>query len=291
MLEKELDAPLFDRKQAQPTLTPRGEEVARYAQEVLELTRSLKDAAAKKGSVAQATVRIGAIPTLAHAWLPELIEILQTRFPSVEAEVVVEVSDSLRRRLSQRELDVAFLFGPSFENDVRSVWLGNATIVWTASPSLGLGGKRLGAAEMAAHTILTYESGSPVNFEVRRMFRDRALAPRGFISTNSTPALLDLTKRGSGVGVMSNVAIDADRKAGLLEVLDVDLPLPEFEIFASYLGTAPDPIGQMLVDLASEVSGPYHRKPIPEAADSPTPRRQGRKPSPKSAAARNRKSA
>lgn len=261
-LESELNGLLFDRTQAQPTLTSRGEEVARYAQEVLKLTRTLTESDANRASAAQATVRVGAIPTLSHAWLPDLIELIRLRFPSVEAEVVVETSDNLRRRLSQRELDVAFLFGPSFDNDVRSVWLGNATIAWAASPKLGLDRKRLSAADIAAHTILTYESGSPVNHEVRRMFRERGIVPSGFISTNASPALLQLIRQGCGVAAVSSVAIDADCKAGLIEILDVDLPLPTFEVFASYLGSAPDPISRVLVDLAIELSKPYHLAPI-----------------------------
>jgi DNA-binding transcriptional LysR family regulator len=259
-LESELGEPLFDRSASHPTLTARGEQVARYAQEVIKLTRTLKEGAAGTPGIGQSIVRIGAVPTLTHAWLPHLVRLVQERFPSVQIEVVVERSDQLRKRLSQRELDVAFLFGPSFDTDVRSVWLGDAAIVWVAAPALGLAGQQLGAGDLASHVVITYESGSHVSFELQRHLASKDVTPRAFIHTNSTTALLRLVRSGAGIAAVSSVAVEPDCEHEALDVLEVDIQLPKFEIFASYLASAPSPIGGDLVVIASEISERYHRQ-------------------------------
>lgn len=258
-LESELGEPLFDRSAGHPTLTPRGEHVARYAQEVIKLTRQLKDGAGGTPAVAQSIVRIGAVPTLAHAWLPQLVRLVQERFPSVQIEVVVESTDLLRKRLSQRELDVAFLFGPSFDTDVRSVWLGDAAIVWVAAPAMRLAGQRLGARDLASHVVITYESGSHVSVELQRHLASNDVTPRAFIHTNSTTALLRLVRSGAGIAAVSSVAVEPDCEHEALDLLDVDIQLPKFEIFASHLASAPSPIGADLVVIATEISERYHR--------------------------------
>ena len=258
-LESELGEPLFARSDGHPTLTPRGEQVARYAQEVIKLTRKLKDGAGGTPAVAQSIVRIGAVPTLAHAWLPQLVRLVQERFPSVQIEVVVESTDQLRKRLSQRELDVAFLFGPSFDTDVRSVWLGDAAIVWVAAPAMRLAGQRLGARDLASHVVITYESGSHVSVELQRHLASNDVTPRAFIHTNSTTALLRLVRSGAGIAAVSSVAVEPDCEHEALDLLEVDIQLPKFEIFASYLASAPSPIGADLVVIATDISERYHR--------------------------------
>ena len=111
-LEREIGAQLLERTSRSVVVTETGWEVTRRAQELLQGRQELLDAARHFSGGLPATVRVGAIPTIA----PYLFAELQTKFRKLLPETALvfdeEVTERLVAGVAQGELEAGILATP-----------------------------------------------------------------------------------------------------------------------------------------------------------------------------------
>lgn len=109
-LEEQLGQPLFERKPREVVLTDLGELLLERAKEILKLvedTFSELSDAGKRGRI-----RLGAIPTIAPYFLPELLGGFAAVNPEISVLVQEDTTENLIKRCSHGELDLAILALP-----------------------------------------------------------------------------------------------------------------------------------------------------------------------------------
>lgn len=109
-LEEQVGQPLFERKPREVVLTDLGEILLDRAKEILKLvedTFSLLSEAGRHGRI-----RLGAIPTIAPYFLPELLRGFASRNPHVSVVVQEDTTENLLKRCSHGEIDLAILAQP-----------------------------------------------------------------------------------------------------------------------------------------------------------------------------------
>jgi LysR family transcriptional regulator, hydrogen peroxide-inducible genes activator len=109
-LEEELGQPVFERKTRAVALTEAGALLQSRAQQVLAILRDTKAEITDDGKSGR--VRLGAIPTIAPYFLPEVLRQFSTEFPKSILVVQENTTDSLLRNLAQGEIDLAVLALP-----------------------------------------------------------------------------------------------------------------------------------------------------------------------------------
>ena len=109
-LEEELGQPLFERDSRPLTLTEVGKS---FQQRCIQILGMVDQAVAEiTDDENRGQVRIGAIPTIAPFWLPQLFSRFTKNRPNVRVLVVEEVTTRLLERIRHGELDIAIMALP-----------------------------------------------------------------------------------------------------------------------------------------------------------------------------------
>lgn len=109
-LEDELGQPVFERKSRSVSLTEAGTLLQSRAQQVLTILEDTKAEITDDGESGR--VRVGAIPTIAPFFLPELLREFSKDFPKATLIVQELTTDALLKACTQGEVDLAILALP-----------------------------------------------------------------------------------------------------------------------------------------------------------------------------------
>ena len=109
-LEEELGQPVFERKSRSVALTEAGSLLQSRAQQVLSVIEDTKAEITDDGQSGR--LRIGAIPTIAPFFLPELLREFSADYPKATLIVQESTTDVLLKSCTQGEIDLAILALP-----------------------------------------------------------------------------------------------------------------------------------------------------------------------------------
>jgi len=109
-LEEELGQPVFERKARSVCLTDTGALLQSRAHQVLTILEDTKAEITDDGESGR--VRVGAIPTIAPYFLPEVLRQFSREFPKAMLIVQENTTDNLLKSLTQGEIDLAILALP-----------------------------------------------------------------------------------------------------------------------------------------------------------------------------------
>lgn len=220
-LEARLGVQLFARSTRTLTLTPEG---AAYFERVMPLLRALGEAQDVVQTAAAATGRLRvSMPTdLGRLLLDPLTRVFMPRHPGVKLEL--DMSDR-HVDLIREGYDLALRAGQVEESDLVVRSLGAAPLALVASPEhLDRHGRPKTLAELATARHIGYRLGGRP-FPIR--FADGAtLSPEGVLDCDSGFALRAAAVNGVGVAQLLRWTVDEDIRAGRLEVVMPNAPLP-----------------------------------------------------------------
>lgn len=109
-LEDELGQPVFERKTRAVSMTEAGTLLQSRAQQVITILEDTKAEITDDGQSGR--VRLGAIPTIAPYFLPEVLRQFSSEFPKATLIVQENTTDNLLKNLTQGEIDLAILALP-----------------------------------------------------------------------------------------------------------------------------------------------------------------------------------
>ncbi len=109
-LEEELGQPVLERRTRSVALTDAGLLLQARAQQVLTILEDTKAEITDDGQSGR--VRVGAIPTIAPYFLPEVLQLFAREFPRAMLIVQENTTDNLLKSLTQGEIDLAILALP-----------------------------------------------------------------------------------------------------------------------------------------------------------------------------------
>src|SRR6185369_71118 len=140
-LEERAGAPVFSRAGRGSRLTPKGRELLRLVEQLVEIDR---DWQARLGGASAMTglVRVGAADTMAMTLLPPLLAEVAARHPDIDVELFVDLSVHLQARLRDGDIDIAFMVGDMGSPDYQARLLGDVENAWMCTPALALPRRR-----------------------------------------------------------------------------------------------------------------------------------------------------
>lgn len=109
-LEEELGQPVFERKTRSLSLTDAGTLLQARAQQVLSILEDTRAEITDDGQSGR--VRVGAIPTIAPYFLPEVLGRFSAAFPKATVIVQENTTDLLLKSCAQGEIDLAIVALP-----------------------------------------------------------------------------------------------------------------------------------------------------------------------------------
>lgn len=247
-LEDQLGVELFDRSGRQVTLTAKGREFLVYAERMLSLHGEMLQTIAQTSAI-QGTIRLAVSETIAHTWLPQLIEKVSEAYPAINLELDVDISVNLSEKLKNHQIDIAFLMGVVNQPGIVNLPLCKYSLIWVASPKLDLPTTQLSLEELAYWPIITYPRQSEPYIAIRSLVDPMHYSTRVH-SSSSLSTIIRMTVDGIGVSALPREILEQELKGGLLRTFKVAGQVPDLEFTAAYHANS----GIKVVDAIAELA-------------------------------------
>ena len=247
-LERELGTPVFDRGGRKAMLTGKGRELLGYAERMIALRNEMMNAVADPTSI-QGSIRLGIVETIAHTWLPKLIERVAQTYPGISLALDVDISVNLRERLVTREVDAAFLMGPISRPEIVNRPLSTYPLTWLASPRCDLEGGKLTLEDLGRIPVITFPRNSRPHMDLEALFQGTDVRPR-IHSSSSLATIVRMAVDGIGVCALPIAIVRREIAQGELQRLESPIRLPDLHFTASYPAESDSFLTDAICDLA-----------------------------------------
>ena len=219
-LESALNTHLMVRDAGSVRLTTQGQELLKYARQVLRSTENLA-AASGENTLFQGSLKLGVTEMVVNTWLRDFLRELKEHFPNISVELTVDVSVNLEKELFERSIDLALQNEPFTHQTSGSQDLGTYPLIWVASPNIGLHKKRhVTKEDLAAFPILTHARNTRLYEEVDSHFSP--LHNVRIVPSTNFAACLHMAADGMGVVTVPEVMVLSELKSR--ELVQVNYP-------------------------------------------------------------------
>jgi len=250
-LESSFDIAVFDRTYRSARLTEKGDELFRYAKEVLERRDEIIEQVSAK-EVLVRRLRLGVTELTALTWLPALITAIKQHYPKVIVEAEVELSATLLDRLSAGTVDFIVVPGaPSSERFI-STPLASVANAWMCVPELVPRKSAVPLSEISKFPLLTQGNLSGTGAAYGRFLQDNGVTVSKLLSSNNLVAQIGLTLSGIGVSYLPIACLKYLVDDGVLGVIKTDPPLPPVKYVAMYRADHAYSLNGEIAKLATE---------------------------------------
>ncbi|MDO9437918.1 LysR family transcriptional regulator [Hydrogenophaga sp.] len=219
-LEQGLAVPLFDRSGRSLVLTSTGRVVLEMASDLLARRDAVLDIASSPNFEGR-VFRLGMTEFIAAGWLTQLLEGVRQRYPGVDLEPRIGLTDDLMRDLAVGDLDVVIVPRSAMCAGFETQTLFVSPNTWVGAPGLADGLGVLTPAKIGAFSLILQPRSSALDTSVRRWFEDNQIPMPKVISCNSLAGVKSLAIAGFGIVPLPQAYCAADVEAGRLSVLDV----------------------------------------------------------------------
>lgn len=247
-LERRLGVPLLVRSRRGSLLTPAGQAVAVWTQEVVATAHALADGVRTLRDDRQARLRVAASLTVAEYMLPAWLLALRRTHPDLDISARVANSQGVCETVRAGDADVGFVESPDIPPDLSSRRVGADRIALVAAP--GDPRTELTVADLPGRPLLLREPGSGTRDTfLNALAHALGTAPAlpHATSLGSTTTILATARAGGGIGVISARATTGAIAAGEL----VELRVPGLSLVrplhAVWLGPAPSALAGELI--------------------------------------------
>jgi DNA-binding transcriptional LysR family regulator len=231
-LEEELGTVLVDRRDKQFRLTIAGQRFHVLAQQLLTLQRQIKEAMGHQDS-SMVTVRIGAIESVVHSWLPGWLVRMRAEQPDFAFELTVEASPVLVDQVRRGALDLVFAAIPATDAGLRTVALPAMPMSFVGLEALHVA-RRYRLNDLACCELMTFQRGSQPHQALLELFQDEEAPPPRIHTISSISAMVQLVESGFGIATLPSEVIAALAQRSSLRALPGAPALAPLPIHASY---------------------------------------------------------
>lgn len=196
-LEGELGVSLFERTRAGLVLTPAGEALKPYAEEMLNLADDARAAVGRDGGA----VTLGAPETIAAARLGPWLANFRADHPDIDIRVKIGGSGELLGKLAAGEIDIVFCFdtGQADERFVRRR-IGEEPLVLISGPGVAAPSDLPGLSHLK---FIATEQGCAYRHLFDKAFTDAGLdPPKPGAEVGSIGMIARLVANGAGFGLV-----------------------------------------------------------------------------------------
>jgi len=255
-LGRELGCDLFERAGRGIRLTDAGTAFAPFAQDVVGLIESGRQAAREAAAVSARKLQIAAVTTAAESFVPGLMREFSQLHPEIELTLAVGNRQEVLGRVLTHAADVAISGRPPGDERLVCVpFMRNEIVCITAPEDPAAGGVAVSAASLAERPWLLREPGSGTRALNEQFLEQRGIEPRT-LTLGSNGAIKQAARAGLGVSLLSRAAVQAELEAGWLGeigLLDGPEARPWF-VLRSAIGPIRPPV-EVLVEFLLGAAG------------------------------------
>src|ERR1700694_412639 len=251
-LERELGAKVLRRQGRNVVPTAVGQTCLGSAERILSEVAIMRVAASGKAPVG--TIRVGVVESIALTWFQNFLARIEGRYPKVQMEIDVDLSNRLLTKLARRQIAMPLRPGPVHLRGAVRVALGDGVIKWLAHPQLCPKDREMKAAALAELPIIGMPQDANAYHSIINWFEEAQVSPHLMHCCNSFSVVALLVRRGVGVSLLPPELFAGDLESGLLKILIEQPDVPKVEYSAAYLPASDVSILSEVAAIAREES-------------------------------------
>ncbi len=209
-LEEELGQPVFERKTRSVSLTDAGTLLQARAQQVLSILEDTKAEITDDGESGR--IRIGAIPTIAPYYLPEVLRQFSERYPKATIIVHENTTDHLLKSCTQGEIDLAILALPVPAKYLEFEELFEEELLLVLPPDHPLvEKKKIRLSDVHPYPFVLLEEAHCLSGNIVSFCRERSFQPVAVERTSQLAMVQELVSLSHGVSMVPAMARERDQ--------------------------------------------------------------------------------
>ncbi len=196
-LEEHLGTQLFVRERRGLTLSPDGQRLLAYADEMLRLASEAQ--AAMKSGRPRGTFRIGTLESTAAARLPAILARYHRDHPEVQIELVTGTSGGLVARLHAFEIEAAFVAEPFTKAGLEMDPAFDEELVVIAPKKSA---KIDRAADIGRRTVIAFAAGCSYRLRLEEWLGGEGVVASQVMEFGSYHAIIACVSAGAGIAIV-----------------------------------------------------------------------------------------
>ncbi len=209
-LEQELGQPVFERKTRSVSLTDTGVLLQPRAQQILSIIEDTKAEITDDGESGR--IRIGAIPTVAPYFLPEVLQRFSDSFPKASLIVQENTTDVLLKSCTQGEIDLAIVALPVPAKYLEIEELFEEELLLVLPPDHPLADEsRIRMSDVEPFPFVLLDEAHCLSDNIVSFCRQRAFHPVAVERTSQLTMVQELVSLSHGVSMVPEMARRRDQ--------------------------------------------------------------------------------
>jgi LysR family hydrogen peroxide-inducible transcriptional activator len=226
-LEASLGIALVERTRSGVKLTPKGEEIAKRAQRLLNDVRNLIDYAQHAGGILSGALRLGVIPSVAPYLLPPLLPLLKEHYPDLELHVRETQTQVLTDELVEGKLDVLLLAMPIRNADVETLAIFEDRFLLALPKTRKLSGRVRATREMVEHDrLLLLEEGHCLRDQALTYCSLQQVDDVNTFGASSLSTIVEMVSAGFGITLLPEICVGVEGRGREIKVIRFVDPEP-----------------------------------------------------------------
>ena len=209
-LEEELGQPVFERKSRSVLLTDAGTLLQSRAQQMLSILEDTKAEITDDGESGR--VRVGAIPTIAPYFLPQVLRQFSNSFPKANLIVQENTTDVLLKSCTQGEIDLAIIALPVPAKYLEIEFLFEEELLLVIPPEHPLAEKsRISLSDIEPFPFVLLDEAHCLSDNIVSFCRQRLFQPVAVERTSQLTMVQELVSLAHGVSMIPEMARRCDQ--------------------------------------------------------------------------------
>jgi len=209
-LEEELGQPVLERKTRSVSLTDAGALLQARAQQVLSIIEDTKAEITDDGQSGR--VRVGAIPTIAPYFLPEVLQRFSAAFPKATLIVQENTTDLLLKSCTQGEIDLAIVALPIPAKYLEIEELFEEELLLVLPPDHQLAKKpKIRLRDVEPFPFVLLDEAHCLSDNIESFCRQRSFQPVAVERTSQLTMVQELVSLSHGVSMIPAMARQRDQ--------------------------------------------------------------------------------
>lgn len=208
-LERDLNVRLFERLKKKLFLTPEGEALVEYAQQILNLCTRAKNAM-DNTAFPKGILRIGTLESLASTRLSHLFSSFHELYPQVEFILKIVGPEQFQTLLQDNQIDAAFYLDLPIEDpDLTVIISTSEPMALLASVNHPLASDcEISPAQIAQYPLILSEAGCSYRRFLLDLLKTSDLSPCSIMEIGSIQTIKQLTASGFGLTLLPKVCVE-----------------------------------------------------------------------------------
>ena len=225
-LELQLGTRLFNRKGSTISITPSGEILLRYAEQIFKLYAQLENELAELGDLRSGHLKIGASTTLAQYVLPRILALFKKTYPSIELQLINGNSEFIEQQIIAEKIDIALVEGISHYPQINyEVFVKDEIVLVARTKNRFLPKNAIKTNQLVTLPLALREQGSGTLDVIHKAIAKAGILLKDLnvqISLDSTESIKEYLMYADCAAFLSIHSITKELQQNLLSIIEIE---------------------------------------------------------------------